>query len=335
MNLERRLLNILLVFALVITLGGVGYAVIEGWSWLDSLYMSITTVTAVGFDEVHPLTPAGRLFTSVLILLGVAWVTYAFTALAHYVLAGELGDIVEDFRVNQRTKSMQGHYIVCGYGRMGQEICERLHHEGQHLVVVDMSERSVDLARARGYLGIQGDVGDDEVLDRAGVLRAKGLVAVVNNDAANLYVVLSARALNPELYIVAGADTDHTVEKLSRAGADRVVPPYTLGGRLIAQTLLRPDVMDFLEVVLYDQSLQLFLEDFRVGHGCSIDALTFAKAGIRERTGANVLGIKREGNVIISPGPSTLLKPGDVLVALGTRDQLAALAELVNSPEGA
>jgi voltage-gated potassium channel len=171
------------------------------------------------------------------------------------------------------------------------------------------------------------------VLQLAGILRAKGLVAALDSDASNLYLVLSARTLNPDLFIVARAGAEDTSEKLMRAGADRVISPYSLGGRLIAQTIVHPDVVDFLDVVMYDDSLKLFLEDLPVGQGCALDALTVGEARIRERTGANVLGIKRNEQIVISPTESTMLQPGDVLVALGTRQQLAALAEIIHSPE--
>jgi voltage-gated potassium channel len=204
-----------------------------------------------------------------------------------------------------------------------------LQQEGQPFVVVDSDSDSLERAREFGYLVIQGDAGDDEVLDAARIGQAKGLVAAVTSDAANLYVVLTSRTLNPNLFVVARAGSDDVTAKLLRAGADRVISPYSLGGRLIAQTLVRPNVVDFLDVVLYDDSLMLFLEDLTVAPGCPLDGLTVAEARIRETTGANVLGIRSHGQVIVSPSASTRLQSGDVLVALGTREQLAALAAQV------
>lgn len=171
------------------------------------------------------------------------------------------------------------------------------------------------------------------MLKRAGIERAKGLVAALDSDASNLYVVLSSRALRQSLYIVTRADTEDTTAKLLRAGADRVISPYSLGGRRMARMLVLPDVVDFLELVMQDDELQLFLEDLTVGEGCPIDCLTVGTARIREATGANLLGIKREDGMIVSPEPSTTLNTGDVLMALGTRQQLEALAKQVHSPE--
>lgn len=333
MTLERRLLNIVLIFAVIITLGGVGYALIEGWQWVDAFYMAVITVTTVGFAEVHPLTSAGRLFTSILIILGVGGITYSFTALTNYMIAGELGDVLEDFRMKRQIESLQGHYVICGFGRVGRQVCAQLRQEGRRLVVVDNDDGSVERARALGNPVVKGDAGDDEVLRKAGVLRAKGLVAAVEGDAANLYVVLTARTLNPDLFIVARADTEDPIEKLELAGANRVLSPYSLGGRLIAQTLLRPDVVDFLETVMYDESLHLFLEDLTVGPGCPLADCSVGEARVRETTGANILGLKRGEDIIISPESATKLQHGDVLVALGTRQQLQSLAELVHSRE--
>jgi voltage-gated potassium channel len=333
MSFERRLLNIVLVFAVIITVGGVGYALIEGWEWVDAFYMAIITVTTVGFGEIHPLTPAGRLFTSILIILGVGGITYSFTALTNYMIAGELGSVLEDFRMKRQIESSQGHYIVCGFGRVGRQVCARLRQEGRPLVVVDSDEGSVRRARVLGYPVARGDAGDDEVLSKAGIQRARGLVAAVESDAANLYVVLTARTLNKDVFIVARADSEDSVEKLELAGADRVLSPYSLGGRLIAQTLLRPDVVDFLETVMYDESLHLFLEDMTVGPGCHLADYSVGEARVREKTGANILGLKRGDDIIISPESATKLQPGDVLVALGTRQQLQSLADLVHSSE--
>lgn len=329
MSLERRLLNIGLAFAAVVVVGGVGYALLEGWSWTDAFYMAIITITTVGFGEVHPLTPAGKLFTSVLILLGVATITYTFTALTNYLIAGKVGDTLGEFKMKRQIGSLEKHYIVCGFGRVGQQVCAQLQQDRQAFVVVEADEALVSSAKEQGYPVVHGDAGEDHVLKQAGILRAQGLVAAVSNDAENLFVVLSARSLKQDLLIVARADTEQAVSKLMRAGANRVISPYSLGGRLIAQTLIRPDVVDFLDVVMYDDSLKLFLEDLTVTGGCSLDQITVGEARIRETTGANVLGIKRGGQVIVSPPSSIQLEPGDVLVALGTRQELKALASLV------
>lgn len=332
MSLERRLLKIILTFATIISLGGIGYAALEGWSLVDALYMAVITVTTVGFGEVHPLTSTGKLFTSILILLGVGGITYAFTELTNYMIAGELGDVLEAMRMRRKIESLQNHYIVCGYGRVGQKVCAELAREEHSMVLIDISEKMAAKARTDGYLVVQGDAGEDQTLIDAGIERALGLVAAVNSDAANLYVVLSSRSLNPNLTIVTRADSEDTIPKLQRAGADRVIAPYSLGGHRMAHMLLRPDVVDFLELVMQDESLELFLEDVRVGPGCILEQCTVKSAQIRQTTGANLLAIKSESGLIVSPELDTRLHSGDVLMALGTRQQLAALADLLRSP---
>lgn len=333
MTLERRLLNIVFIFATIVVVGGVGYVVIEGWSWIDAFYMSIITVTTVGFGEVHPLSPAGRLFTSVLVVLGVAAITYSFTALANYLVAGELGDVLEEFRMKRKVDGLNNHFLVCGFGRVGQQVCAQLVQEGRSFVVVDNENDAIERAGMLGYAVVEGDAGDDKTLQQAGILRASGLVAAVENDAANLFVVLTARTLKPDLNIVARADNEDGMKKLVIAGADRVLSPYSLGGRLMAQTLLRPDVVDFLEAVMYDDSLHLFLEDLTVGTGSSLAEITVGEARIRERTGANVLGLKHGEDVLISPSSIHPLHPGDTVVALGTRQQLEDLEKLLQAPD--
>jgi voltage-gated potassium channel len=330
MSLERRLLNVGLIFGSIIIIGGIGYKLVEGWSWIDAFYMAIITVTTVGFGEIHPLTPAGRLFTAILILLGVGGITYTFSALTYYVIAGELQGVLERRRMARQIKSMRGHFIVCGFGRVGHQVCAELKREKQPLVVVDTDEPSIEQARAQGYLVVMGNAGNDQVLHDAGIEQATGLVAAVDSDAANLLVVLSARALNPDLYIVARANLEDTEAKMLQAGANRVISPYSLGGRRIAQMFIRPDVVDFLDVVMHDETLELLLEDLTVGYGCTLDQCSIGEARIRKETGANILGLKRkEGGIIISPEASTVLYAGDVLIALGTRQQLEALADLV------
>jgi voltage-gated potassium channel len=332
MSLERRLLRIILVFGTIIAVGGVGYRLIQGWSWLDSFYMAIITVTTVGFGEVRPLKPEGRLFTSLLILLGVGGITYSFSALTNYIIAGELRGQLEERRMKRHIASLKGHFIVCGFGRVGYQVCAEFKREGHPLVVVDDNAPSIERAKAQGYLVIDGDAGNDEVLRQAGIERARGLVAAVDSDAANLLVVLSARSLNPNLDIVARANFEETETKLLQAGANRVISPYSLGGRRMAQMLIRADVVDFLDVVMHDESLELLLENLTVGAGCPLDNCAVGEAHIRERTGANILGLKRkEGGVILSPEPTTALYAGDVLIALGTRRQLGELAKIVQA----
>jgi voltage-gated potassium channel len=261
----------------------------------------------------------------------VGAITYSFSAMAHYLIAGEVRGFVEGRRMKRRIQDLQGHYIVCGYGRMGQQVCCELERDGCSLVIIEAQAAAAELARQQGYPVIEGNAGDDQVLLSAGIEHARGLVAAVDSDASNLFVVLSARALQPELYIVTRADSQDTLQKLMRGGADRVISPYSLGGSRMAQLLLRPDVVEFLDVVMHDESLELFLENLTVEPGSPLDGCEVGAANIRATTGANILGLKRQDGLVVSPAPSTKMAPRDVLIALGTRQQLKTLAALAQS----
>jgi voltage-gated potassium channel len=326
MDLGRRILNILIVFTAVIGFGTIGYRLIEGWSWVDGFYMAVITVTTVGFGEAHPLSLEGRLFTTILILLGVGAITYAFSALANYLIAGELKGFLEERRMKREIDSMDNHFIVCGYGRMGREVCSELKRQRRSVLVVDENGDSIQQASAAGLLVVHGNPGLDLTLKQSGIERAAGLVAASDNDANNLLVVLSAKALNASLEIVARVSEDGLADKFFRVGARSVFSPYKTGGRRLAQILVQPEVIDFLDVVMHDESLELLLEHFTVAKGSELDGKTLGEAQIRQLTGATVIGLKSPGEGIIpSLHLSTLIKGEDSVIALGTHQQLKEL----------
>lgn len=323
-----------LVFLVVNIFGTVGYYLIEHdrqppWTLLDCLYMTVITVATVGYTEVHVLTDVGRVFTILVIFAGVGSFTYLATTAANYVIAGELQGLWSKRRMERQIEQLSGHFIVCGYGRMGSQVARDFRRQKQALVVVDARVEGLEAAQRDGYLVVAGDGGDDEVLRRAGVERARGLVSTVTDDADNLMVVLSARALNPKLFIVARVSTERNTAKLAAAGANRVMWPYGLGGRRMAQMALRPNVVEFLEFVMHDEELELLLEEVVVAIGAPLDGAAIGQAAIREKTGAMLVAIRqRTGKMIVAPQPSTELAAGDIVVALGTREQLAQLVEL-------
>jgi voltage-gated potassium channel len=329
---EARIASVALVFASILLLGAVGYHWVEGWSWLESLYMATITVTTVGYGEIHPLSAGGRAFTIVLILLGVGGITYAFRTLADYVIAGELKGFLEERRMKRHVGMLSNHFIICGYGRLGHEVCIELSREGRELVIVDTNTPSLDHAREMGYAVIAGDAGFDTILLQAGIKNAAGLVASSDDDAKNILVVLSARALNPKLSIVARVSSEEATDKFIRAGANSVFLPYKTGGRRMAQVLLRPEVAGFLEVVLHDEAeLGFLLENFIVGRTSALVGKNLGELRIRERTGASIVGLKRKASGIIpNLEPSTVFDAGDTIIALGSREQLSHLAKLLN-----
>jgi len=334
-GIRRHLLQIVLLFSTTLLAGALGYRVIEGWPFLEGLYMSIITVTTVGFSEIRPLSPDGRLFTAFLIVVGVLIITYSFGAITRYFVAGELRGFLGEQRMKRLIASMRDHVIVCGFGRMGQEVCHELQREGRAFIVVDQKDESAKHAQEEGYIAHCGDPGLDETLRECRIDKSIGLVAASDDDAQNLMVVLSARALRPDLAIVARVSADDGPEKFLRAGANNVFLPYKTGGRRLSQLLLRPEVVGFLEHILHDESaLGIMIEDFIVGDKCEIRGMNLRDAKIRERTGVYVVGIKRKDTGIHPEiTPTTVLESGDTIIALGKREQLDKLNLLLSNPD--
>lgn len=331
MTLQNRFFRIALLFTITILFGTFGYRIIEGWSMVNCLYMAVITLTTVGFSEVSPLSPAGRAFTVVLILFGVGSITYSFGALANYVIAGELQGFLGVRRMKRRIDSLKDHVLICGYGRMGREICVELEREEKPFVVIDANEESFRQAVEDGYLAYLGDPGLDDTLKACGIEQAKGVSVVSDDDAKNIMVIISARGLNPDLQIVARVSADDAPDKFIRAGADSVFLPYKTGGRRLAQMLVRPEVVGFLEDILHDESsLGVLIEDIVVEKGCELEGLSLKDARIRDRTGVYVVGIKRPGEGTVPDlKPTTELKAGDRLIVLGKKEQLSELEMLL------
>ncbi|NIN10509.1 MAG: potassium channel protein [Gemmatimonadales bacterium] len=330
--MRRRLTRFTLAFLCITAAGTGGYMILEGWSVAESLYMTVITLSTVGFGEVRPLSAAGRIFTTGLIAAGVGAVAYLFAAISQYIVSGELTGALRKTRMQQRINALSGHYIVCGFGRVGQQILLDLQGKGKQCVVVDTSAGPEE--GAGQLLWVTGDGADDAILHRAGVERAAGLVAATGDDAANLFITLSARSLNPDLPIVARANLQSSEPKLLRAGATHVISPHTISGRRIARQLLYPSVTDFLDVVMHSGSLELLLEECRVREGSDLHDKTVEEAHVRRRTGANVLAVRRhdQGAILTNPPEEMRFEPGDVLIALGTRSQLQELDRLAGNP---
>ena len=313
---------------LVLLAGTVGYLLL-GWSLLDASYQTVTTVSTVGFREVHPLSPAGEVFTMVLILVGVGATLYAFSVLIETLLEGRLNDLLGRRRMEHSIASMEGHVIVCGWGRVGRSIGSEVLAAGRDLVVVEQ-----DPARLEGipHATVTGDATDDAVLGAAGIERAAALVAAVDGDAANSFITLSARALHPSLFIVARARSHDSEEKLLRAGADRVVNPQSIGGARMAAFVLRPNVAEFLDVVMHERTLEFRLEEVAVAAGSPVAGKSLRDSHLRDRTGALVLALRGEdGTFQTNPHPDTTVDSGQVIIAIGTQDELDALVALVRS----
>jgi len=305
-----------------------------GFGFLDALYQTVTTITTVGFREVEPLEGAGQIFTMLLILAGVGTALYTLTMLIETVVEGHIGAAMDRRRIDRRIASLHGHVIVCGWGRVGQAAARELESAKKQLVVVDSDPERV--ATSQGALYVAGDASDEDVLRHAGIERAAALVSAVSTDAANLFITLSARSLRPDLFIVARAREESTVDKLLRAGADRVVNPQEIGGARIAAFVSRPRVTEFLDVVMHTGATELLLEEVKLPPDSGLVGVSLGEARVRDHTGALVLAVHDERDGLISsPTASAVIKPGQTLIAIGTPAQLERLAALAQGGEAA
>ena len=311
---------------LIIAGGTVGYMAIEGWDAWDAFYMTIITVTTVGYEEVHRLSRSGQVFTVVLLLSGVGAALYTFTLLATVVVEGGLPKRLQRRRNERMLDTIKDHFIICGYGRIGSIVAGQFRHQRIPYVVIEHSAERVQIAIEEGALGVEGDASREDVLKRVGIDRARGLIAAVGTDAENVYAVMSARVMRPDLFIVGRAETEDARLKLKRAGANRVLSPYQIGAVQIAQTALRPAVVDFMELATSSDNLELAMEQITIGPASPLSNRSIVEASLRQRYGVIVVGIQREDSRMeFNPEPDTAIRSGDKLVVLGRPDSLKQL----------
>ncbi|GAC1578177.1 MAG: potassium channel protein [Candidatus Elarobacter sp.] len=327
--LPRRLVIAAVSVIAVVAIGTVGYVVLEHWSWFDAFYMTITTITTVGGGEIAPLDVAGKWWTILVVAFGFGVLTYTLLALVGFVIEGHFNVAVEERRMRGRARRMNQHFILCGFGRVGREIAREFVKERIAFVVIDINQESLGRAAAEGFTVVHGNSADVDVLRTAGIERARGLVAAVDADADNIYVTLSARVLRRDLFIVARANREDSESKLRLAGADRVISPYTIGGRRMASIATRPTTVDFVDTVLSATNGQLLLEDLRIPSGSQWVGRTLATL-FPDGDEAFVLAHKHEGIMHFRPGPETTLAAGDELVAAGPPAAIRALEQRIS-----
>ena len=323
----KKTLVVGLLFLSIILFGTSGYVIIEECSFLDGLFMTVITITTVGFSEVIPLSPIGKIFTIVLIVLGVGFVMFLFGKITEAVVEGGLRTVYGRMNMNKKVTKLKNHYIVCGFGRIGRVICKLLNDDNRPFVVIEHDPKEIKTIEEQGYLFLEGEAASDEILIRAGLKKAKGLIAVVSSDADNVFIVLSARGLNADLFIMARSSGIEGVEtKLLRAGADKVISPYYIGGCRMAQLLLRPTVTDFIDLTVHGGELGLRLEELVVHNNSQIVDKSLMDSGIRKNYDLIVVAIKRiKGDMIFNPNPHTKIKDGDTLVLLGQYEKIKEL----------
>jgi voltage-gated potassium channel len=330
--MKKTLLSIIALVA-ILTFGSLGYMILEDASFDDGLYMTMITVTTVGYGEMVHLSPAGRHFTMVLILIGVGYVMVVFREITESVVEGGIRSALGKRNMSKKLEKMRDHYVVCGFGRIGQVICQLLKENNKKFVIIEKSDEEIEQILELGYMALKGDASDDDMLIQAGVARAKGLVGVVSSDADNVYISLSARSLNPELYIVARSSGDRRAEeKLKRAGADQVISPYYIGAFRMASLILRPTVTDFIDLAVSGSDLGLRLEEIVVtANATTLVNKTLMESEIRKNFNIIVVVIKRKaGHSVFNPTPITLIEEGDTLVVLGEVEQIKALEKTMS-----
>ena len=328
----RRFVLTLSVPVLLAVAGTAGYHLVEGWGVFDALYMTVITITTVGFTEVHPMSHAGRIFTMLLSLGGIFTLFYAATELIRAVVSGEVRSVLGRQRMERSLTEIRDHFVVCGFGRMGNLVCREFSSLGLPYVIIDRDASLLhDFSFAHG-IPLVGDATSDDVLRRAGVDRARGLVTAAASDADNLYVTMSARFLNDKLLIVARAEEEGAEKKLLRAGANRVVSPYIIGGQRVAMAVLRPSVMDFIELATRKEHMELQIEEAAVLAGSRLAGLSLKDSQIRQDLGIIIVAIKKpDGKMIFNPPSETVIAGGDVLITLGNREQLDRLEEMAGA----
>jgi voltage-gated potassium channel len=309
----------------VLVIGTVGY-VAFGFPLLDAMYQTVTTVSTVGFREVHPLSTGARVFTMGLILVGVGTVLYSFTLLLEAVVEGQIQEVLGRRRMDRQIARMAGHVIVCGFGRVGRNLAHYVTGAGQDVVVIEKDPERASAAQGSVAV-VRGDATSDEILKEAGIERARVLVTALNTDADNLFVTLTARGLRRDLFIVARARAESSEAKLAQAGADRVVNPQGIGGARMAAFVLHPHVAEFLDVVMHDGSLEFRIEEVALPQGSPLAGKSLREAHIRDSTGALILALRdSSGEFTTNPPPETVLFAGQILISIGTETQLKALA---------
>ena len=322
-NPFRRVQIGLALLALVVVVGTVGYALL-GFSLLEAFYQTVVTVSTVGYGFPHPIGDGVKAFTVVLILLGVGTALYTFTVTLEVLIDGHMRELIRRRRMDRDIDTMTGHVVICGWGRVGREVARYLGNAGQQIVVVD---RDAERTASLGYATVTGDVTDDDTLLRAGIERAGTLIAALDTDADNLFVTVSSRSFNAGIHVIARARGESSEAKLLRVGADRVVNPQRLGGDRKAAFVTQPHVVDFLDVVMHDGSLEFRLEELLVGAASPLAGQTLRSSQVHARTGCLVLAIRRpDGSFTPNPSPEVEVASGDVLIGVGTTEQLSALA---------
>jgi voltage-gated potassium channel len=329
-------LLISLTMALLFLAGGTaGYMIIEGWTLIESIYMTVITLTTVGYGEVHPLSRAGHVFTILLVVIGASFFLYIVGSLVQFMVEGRIRDIMGRRTLNKKIEHIKDHYIICGYGRIGQVLYNHIQaHQQVNTVVVEKNPDLISRMESDNVLYVSGDASDEEILLKAGIKRAKALIAVLATDTDNVFLVLTARQLNPGIYIMARASSQRAKSKLKAAGANHVESPYDTGAVSMAQRILRPSVSSFLDFVFDYKLKDIQMEEFPVAQGSPLANVMLKDSGLRQRYNLIIIAIKRpDGNMVFNPSFEAVMNVGDTLIAMGKNENLLDLEKILK-PDG-
>ena len=306
--------------------GCIGYMLIERWSFFDALYMTIITLATVGYSEVHTVSMAGRIFTVFLILLGVGFFLYVAGNIIQFLVEGRIRLVLGRRKLDSQINKLKNHFIICGYGRIGRVLARFLIEKYLDVVVIEKKESRVTTMDEDGVLYLVGAATDEKLLERAGIQRARGLVTVVATDADNVFLVLIAKQMNPDLFVVARADQNSAKKTLLAAGADKVISPYDLGARRMAHAILRPTVIKFLEMAFADDKVDIQVEEIRVGAASELLGLTMKESGIRQNYDLMIIAIRKpDDTMLFNPGADTIIEAGEVMVVVGRAKSIKQL----------
>lgn len=330
MEEKRKLKLILIAFVLLLGLGIVGYKFILNVSFIDALYMTVITISTVGFGEVGTTSHLSEIFSVVMIFLGVGIVGYAFTTIVAMFVEGRLGDLWKGKKMNKKISALKDHYIICGSGELADVIVAKFAHENLDFVVITDRERDLDAYSHENILVIEGHSTEEEILDQAGILKAKGLISALESEVDNIVTVLTARNLNKDIYIIANATSKSGSDKLMKVGANKTLSAIEISGKRMASLMIKPNIISFLDVVTRVGDVELDLEEVVVKKDSYLENKTLAQAQIPNKTGLIVLAIKdhASGEMLFNPPASYDFKLGDVLIVLGREDQVQRLRDL-------
>ena len=320
----------MLALAILVGVGTVGFQIMEGWGFIDSLYMTVITLSTVGFGEVLPLSPRGKLFAIFLIISGVGVVALVFTTVSQVIIEKQMAWIFGKEKMLDKIDKLSNHTILCGYGQLGRIAAQRLQEGGISPIIIDRDEDSYHRAIDDGLIAIHGDATRDEILKNAGIERASQLVTLLSTDANNLYVVLAAHDLNPKIRLVSRAETEMGEKRLLKVGVDKIISPYLAGGQKLADAVLRPYVADFLELAAYDNNIELQIEEIHIPHESPMIGQSLEESGIRAKTNVVIAAIiEASKKMSFNPRPNTVIEEGAILIALGEKEELLKLEGLL------